>query len=143
MRAVSFAFYAPALLGRSDIVLLGRAVQKLSWLFDISKCGDAILLTRVPNWSALIGLGEALPALAVGLADAVIYWLRLMRRFGSMPTTRAALVMLASATLHTLAIRSRAGASRSTLEAMADATVHLICGPPSHRIRKRSIRTTG
>src|SRR5262249_14270929 len=42
----------------------------------------------------------------------------------------AALAMLASATLHTLAIRSRAGASRSTLEAMADATVHLICGPP-------------
>src|SRR5262249_14239071 len=31
----------------------------------------------------------ALPALAIGLADA-IYWLRLMRRFGSMPTRRLA-----------------------------------------------------
>src|SRR5215831_4474501 len=52
--------------------------------------------------------------------------------FGDLPkgADPAVLAMLASATLHTLAIRSRAGASRSTLEAMADATVHLICGPP-------------
>ena len=41
----------------------------------------------------------------------------------------ATLAMLASATLHTLAIRSRAGVARSTLEAMADATVDVICGP--------------
>lgn len=40
----------------------------------------------------------------------------------------AALAMLASATLHTLAIRSRAGASRRSLQAIVDATVDFICG---------------
>jgi AcrR family transcriptional regulator len=40
------------------------------------------------------------------------------------------LAQLASATLHTLALRSRAGASRAELEALADGAVALICGPP-------------
>jgi TetR/AcrR family transcriptional regulator, copper-responsive repressor len=40
----------------------------------------------------------------------------------------AALAMMASATLHTLAVRSRAGASRAALEAIAGATVDFICG---------------
>jgi len=39
------------------------------------------------------------------------------------------LAILASATLHTLAIRSRAGASRRALEAIVDAAVDAICGP--------------
>jgi hypothetical protein len=64
--------------------------------------------------------------------DAFAARIRFARDHGDLPkgADPAALAMLASATLHTLAIRSRAGASRSTLEAMADATVHLICGPP-------------
>jgi AcrR family transcriptional regulator len=40
----------------------------------------------------------------------------------------AALAMLASAALHTIAIRARAGESRATLKAIADATIKLICG---------------
>ena len=39
------------------------------------------------------------------------------------------LAKLASATLHTLALRSRAGESRPELEELADGTVALICGP--------------
>jgi AcrR family transcriptional regulator len=39
------------------------------------------------------------------------------------------LAMLAAATLHTLALRSRAGASRAELETLADGAVALICGP--------------
>jgi AcrR family transcriptional regulator len=41
----------------------------------------------------------------------------------------AALAMLASATLHTLAIRSRAGTSRKVLQGIVDATLDVICGP--------------
>jgi AcrR family transcriptional regulator len=43
----------------------------------------------------------------------------------------AALAKLASAVLHTLAIRSRAGEPRAALEATAEAAVELICGSPS------------
>jgi TetR/AcrR family transcriptional regulator, copper-responsive repressor len=39
------------------------------------------------------------------------------------------LAQLAGATLHTLALRSRAGESRADLEALADGAVALICGP--------------
>jgi AcrR family transcriptional regulator len=39
------------------------------------------------------------------------------------------LAQLASATLHTLALRSRAGATRAELEELADGVVALICGP--------------
>lgn len=40
-----------------------------------------------------------------------------------------ALAKLASAVLHTLAVRSRAGEARVALEAIAEAGVNLICGP--------------
>jgi TetR/AcrR family transcriptional regulator, copper-responsive repressor len=41
------------------------------------------------------------------------------------------LAMLAAATLHTLALRSRAGAPRAELEKLVDGAVTLICGPTS------------
>lgn len=47
----------------------------------------------------------------------------------------AALARLASAVLHTLAIRARAGEKRAALEATAAAGIDLICG--SHRVRER------
>jgi TetR/AcrR family transcriptional regulator, copper-responsive repressor len=37
--------------------------------------------------------------------------------------------MIAGATLHTLALRSRAGATRAELEELADGAIALICGP--------------
>lgn len=40
----------------------------------------------------------------------------------------AALAMIASAVLHTIAIRARAGESRATLEAIAETAITLICG---------------
>ena len=43
----------------------------------------------------------------------------------------AALAMLASATLHTLAIRSRAGTPRRLLQGIVEATLDTICGPSS------------
>jgi AcrR family transcriptional regulator len=42
----------------------------------------------------------------------------------------AALALLASATLHTLAIRSRGGAPRAELEALAEKMTAIICGAP-------------
>jgi AcrR family transcriptional regulator len=63
--------------------------------------------------------------------DAFAARIRFAREHGDLPKEAdpATLAMLASATLHTLAIRSRGGAARSRLEAMADATVEVICGP--------------
>jgi TetR/AcrR family transcriptional regulator, copper-responsive repressor len=43
----------------------------------------------------------------------------------------AALAQLATATLHTLAVRSRAGISRKQLSALARATIDIICKPKS------------
>jgi AcrR family transcriptional regulator len=81
---------------------------------------------RDPKIRALLAEGFQM------IDDAFAARIRFARDHGDLPrgADPAALAMLASATLHTLAIRSRAGASRGTLEAMADATVHLICGPP-------------
>ena len=81
---------------------------------------------RDPKIRALLAEGFQM------IDDAFAVRIRFARDHGDLPNKAdpAALAMLASATLHTLAIRSRSGASRSTLEAMADATVHLICGPP-------------
>jgi AcrR family transcriptional regulator len=81
---------------------------------------------RDPKIRALLAEGFQM------IDDAFAARIRFARDHGDLPkgTDPAALAMLASATLHTLAIRSRAGASRSMLEAIADATVHLICGPP-------------
>lgn len=41
----------------------------------------------------------------------------------------AALAKLASATLHSIALRSRAGDPRKVLDAIAEAGIHAICGP--------------
>jgi AcrR family transcriptional regulator len=46
----------------------------------------------------------------------------------------AVLAMLASAALHTLAIRARAGASRSALETIANTAVDVICGSGRPRV---------
>ena len=48
-----------------------------------------------------------------------------------------ALAMLASATLHTLAIRSRAGATRTALQAIVDMTLDIICGQKRSMTRAR------
>jgi AcrR family transcriptional regulator len=54
-------------------------------------------------------------------------------------TDPAVLARIASAILHTLAIRSRAGDSRASLRATADAAVQLICGKRVAQ-GKRSVR---
>ncbi len=41
----------------------------------------------------------------------------------------AALAQIATATLHTIAVRSRVGASRKQLKALAAAAIDMICGP--------------
>jgi hypothetical protein len=41
----------------------------------------------------------------------------------------AALAQIATATLHTIAVRSRVGASRKQLMALATVAIDLICGP--------------
>ena len=41
----------------------------------------------------------------------------------------SALAQIATATLHTIAVRSRVGASRKQLKALAAAAIDLICGP--------------
>jgi AcrR family transcriptional regulator len=49
----------------------------------------------------------------------------------------AKLAKLASATLYSLTIHARAGAARRTLEAIANAAVDVICGPPRRGRRKK------
>jgi AcrR family transcriptional regulator len=65
--------------------------------------------------------------------DAFEVRLRQARDEGELPSDAdpAALARLASAVLHTLALRSRAGDSRAALEATADAAIALICGAPA------------
>jgi TetR/AcrR family transcriptional regulator, copper-responsive repressor len=55
----------------------------------------------------------------------------------------AALAKLASAIMHTLAIRSRAGEPRAALESVAEAGVNLICGPAGNHGHKARMRSTG
>lgn len=59
----------------------------------------------------------------------------LARDQGELPrgVDTAVLARLASALLHTLAIRSRAGEPRKALEAMVDPVLDLICGKPLRR----------
>lgn len=45
----------------------------------------------------------------------------------------AALAQIATATLHTIAVRSRVGASRTELKALAAAAIDLICAPANSR----------
>jgi len=54
-----------------------------------------------------------------------------------------ALAKFATAVLHTLAIRSRAGQPRAELEAAAEAGVKLICGPQTARVKSASLRASG
>jgi AcrR family transcriptional regulator len=56
--------------------------------------------------------------------------MRLARNQGELSKTAdvTALARLASAVMHSLAVRARAGASRATLKAMVEAGVNLICG---------------
>jgi len=58
-------------------------------------------------------------------------------------TDPVALAKLASAVMHTLAIRSRAGEPRAALEAVAEAGVNLICGPAGNDGHKARMRPTG
>jgi AcrR family transcriptional regulator len=62
------------------------------------------------------------------------------QRGGDLPgdADPARLAKLASATLYSLTIHARAGAGRSALEAIADAAVDVICGPPKRRGRKKA-----
>jgi TetR/AcrR family transcriptional regulator, copper-responsive repressor len=52
----------------------------------------------------------------------------------------AALAKIATATLHTLAVRARAGVAEGELNALIDASVALICGPESAKPRHRQSR---
>ena len=78
-----------------------------------------------------------------GLDDAFEARIRFARDRGELKadTDPAALASLASAVMHTLAIRSRAGEPRAALEAVAEAGVNLICGPAGngHKARMRSM----
>ncbi|HKA81217.1 MAG TPA: TetR/AcrR family transcriptional regulator [Xanthobacteraceae bacterium] len=67
--------------------------------------------------------------------DAFEARIRFARDHGELPRDAdpVALAMLASATLHTLAIRSRAGASRDALEAIVETGLNVICGPSPAR----------
>jgi TetR/AcrR family transcriptional regulator, copper-responsive repressor len=53
------------------------------------------------------------------------------RERGEVPSNAdpAALAQLATATLHTIAVRSRAGVTRKELRALAAAVINLMCGP--------------
>jgi AcrR family transcriptional regulator len=57
------------------------------------------------------------------------------------PVAPRLLASLASAVLHSIAIRSRAGESRATLLALADATVEIICGPEEGTVQKSPAAT--
>lgn len=48
-------------------------------------------------------------------------------------TDPAALAQVATATLHTIAVRSRVGAPRKQLSALAATTINLICGPDNSK----------
>jgi AcrR family transcriptional regulator len=85
------------------------------------------------------------PDIRAGLADALreiddAFAARIARaqRNGelSVDADPAKLAKIASATLYSLTIHARAGEGRSALEAIADATVDVICGPPKRRRRK-------
>jgi TetR/AcrR family transcriptional regulator, copper-responsive repressor len=99
--------------------------------------------TDIPRGCFLIGTGtteamhdpdvRAYLAAAFGDIDAAFEArLRLARDAGELAPRAdpAMLAKLAGAVLHSLAIRSRAGAPRADLEQFADGAVDLICGPP-------------
>ncbi len=61
---------------------------------------------------------------------------------GELPASAnaAALAGIATATIHTLAIRARVGASRSELQGFIDAAASMICGPEKASPRTRAAR---
>ena len=65
--------------------------------------------------------------------------LTLAREQGELPADAdpAALARIASAILHTLAVRARAGEKRAALEATAAAGIAMVCGPERGRGRRR------
>jgi AcrR family transcriptional regulator len=73
---------------------------------------------------------DALRAGLQELDDAFETRMRIAKARGELPRSAdpAMLARLASAVLHTLAVRARAGESRAALEATADAGVAMICG---------------
>jgi hypothetical protein len=78
---------------------------------------------------------EVREALAAGLHeidDAFAARMRETQLQGELPGNAdpAMLAKLASAVLHTLAIRSRAREQRATLQALVEPALDLICGPP-------------
>ena len=80
-----------------------------------------------------------------GLDDAFEARIRFARDRGELKADAepVALARLASAVMHTLAIRSRAGEPRAALEAVAEAGVNLICGPTGNDGRKARVGSTG
>jgi TetR/AcrR family transcriptional regulator, copper-responsive repressor len=73
--------------------------------------------------------------------DALAARIRFARQRGELAREAdpLALAMLASATLHSLAIRARSGATRAALEAIVDTALNVICGsPPKSRSAKRA-----
>jgi AcrR family transcriptional regulator len=71
-------------------------------------------------------LGQGFREIDTALAARI----RFAQRQGELSSAAApfALAMLASATLHTLALRARAGATRDALQAIVAATLDVICG---------------
>lgn len=65
-----------------------------------------------------------------GLDDAVELRLRDAKAAGELDASAdpAALAKIASAVLHTISVRARAGESRAALKSIADSAVELICG---------------
>jgi AcrR family transcriptional regulator len=84
---------------------------------------------------------EARSQLAAGLHeidDAFAARIRLAQEMGELKSAAdpALLAKLASAVLHTLALRARMGEPRAALAAIADAGVDLVCGPAKPARRK-------
>jgi TetR/AcrR family transcriptional regulator, copper-responsive repressor len=91
---------------------------------------------------------EVRETLAAGLHeidDAFEARMRVAQLQGELPgeTDPAILAKLASAVLHTLAIRSRAGEQRTALQAIVEPALDLICGPPRPAIPRPAAREPG
>ena len=79
-----------------------------------------------------IRLSRAFLAASIGGTDAFLSdVIRQARERGEVPSDAdpEATGQVATATLHTIAVRSRVGVPRQQLSALAAATIDLICGP--------------
>jgi hypothetical protein len=100
----------------------GRPGRSARLLFDFHRSAQA---TTDPGVRAFL-------AASIGGTDAFLSDLIAKARDrGEVPSNAdpAALAQLATATLHTIAVRSRVGVSRKQLVALAVAAIDLICGP--------------